>query len=56
MAKVEFLNPFNKGVSYMTFLSAVKESKKTVAEYCKGNLDNEQIEWLENEIKQLKQK
>lgn len=56
MAKVEFLNPFNKGVSYISFLAAVKESKKTVSEYCKGNLEKEQIEWLENDIKLIKQK
>lgn len=56
MAKSDFINPFEIGVSYKEFLAIVKESKKTVSDYCKGNLTKEHIEWLENDIKQIKQK
>ena len=49
MAKSDFINPFNEGVNYITFLEAV--GKKTVEEYCKGKLTDEQLEWLVNDLK-----
>lgn len=52
--KVTFLNPFTEGVNYEDFLKEV--GKKSVAEYCKGNLTKEEIEWLENDIKLIKTK
>jgi len=48
----KFLNPFKSGVTYTQFLKAV--DKKTISEYCKNKLTNEQIEWLENDIKLIK--
>ena len=53
MAKTEFLNPFTQGVTYKEFLEEVEKSKKTIAEYCKGNLEQDQIDWLENDLKQI---
>ena len=50
MAKQEFVNPFDVGVSYKDFLDAVKVSKKTVKEYLKGKLTDEQIEFIEREL------
>lgn len=50
--KVEFLNPFDAGVTYAEFKKAL--GKKTVAEYCKGKLTDEEISWLENELSILK--
>lgn len=50
--KAGFLSPFKKGVNYDIFIKAV--GKKTVSEYCKGNLTEEQIVWLENDIKKIK--
>jgi hypothetical protein len=47
-----FLNPFKEGVNYKQFLDAV--GSKSVAEYCKGQLTNSQIEWLKNDIKLIK--
>lgn len=47
--KGEFLNPFKKGVSYELFLEAL--GTKTVAEYCKGKLTENEINWITNEIK-----
>ena len=44
-----FVNPFHFGINYDMFLDALKG--KTVKEYCKPNLTNEQIEWLENDLK-----
>ena len=54
MAKVEFVNPFEDGISYVEFLEAV--GKKTVEEYCKGKLEQSQIDWLIEDLKHFKQK
>lgn len=48
----KFLNPFDKGVSYEEFQKAM--GKKSVAEYCKGKLTKDQIEWLEKELSIIK--
>jgi len=45
----EFLNPFGIGVNYKMFLEAIPKGT-TVKEYCEGNLTNEQIDWLENDL------
>lgn len=52
--ELKFLNPFDKGVSYEEFQKAM--GKKSVAEYCKGKLEKDQIEWLEKEIEIYKPK
>ena len=52
-SKPKFINPFTKGVTYEQFLNALPKDK-TVAEYLKGKCTDEQIQWLENEIKQFK--
>ena len=46
--EVKFLNPFDAGVTYVEFKKAL--GKKTVAEYCKGKLSDEQIAFLETEL------
>ena len=50
--EVKFLNPFDTGVSYVEFQKAL--GKKSVAEYCKGKLSDEQITFLETELSILK--
>ncbi len=50
--EVKFLNPFDAGVTYAEFQKAL--GKKTVAEYCKGKLSDEQIAFLETELSILK--
>jgi hypothetical protein len=50
----EFINPFDQGVNYKTFLDAVGET--SVEDYCKGNLTKEQIEWLIEDLKHYKNK
>ena len=50
----KFLNPFDAGVTYVEFQKAL--GKKTVAEYCKGKLTKDQIEFLENELEIIKSK
>ena len=52
--KVEFLNPYDVGVTYVQFQEAL--GKKSVAEYCKGKLTEEQIEFLEKELELLNKK
>ena len=49
-----FLNPFDEGVSYADFKKAL--GKNSLAQYCKGKLTNDQINWLENELSLLKEK
>ena len=50
--EVKFLNPFDEGVTYVEFKKAL--GKKSVAEYCKGKLSDEQIAFLETELSILK--
>jgi len=52
-AKTEFVNPFEAGVTYKDFLAAVPE-KTSVEDYCKGNLTDEQIAWLIEDLKHFK--
>lgn len=44
-----FTNPFQEGVNYRHFLDAIPKGM-TVQEYCEGNLEQEQIEWLVNDL------
>ena len=46
--ELKFLNPFETGVTYAEFQKAL--GKKSVADYCKGKLEKEQIEFLEKEL------
>ena len=52
--EVKFLNPFDAGVTYAEFQKAL--GKKSVAEYCKGKLNEDQIEFLEAELLILNKK
>lgn len=49
-----FLNPLGEGTSYAEFQKAVADSKKSIAEYCKGKLEKATIAWIENEINLIK--
>lgn len=50
----KFLNPFEVGVTYAEFQKAL--GKKSVSEYCKGKLNEDQIEFLEKELSILNNK
>ena len=52
--EIKFLNPFDKGVTYVEFQKAL--GKKSIAEYCKGKLEKEQIEFLEKELSSINKK
>ena len=52
--KAGFLNPFGEQTSYDEFQEAL--GKKSVAEYCKGKLEKEQIEFLEAELSIINKK
>ena len=54
--KAGFLNPFGKKTTYAEFQEAVKTSKLTVAEYCKGKIEKDQLEWLEKELSIINKK
>lgn len=45
---VKKVNPFDAGVSYEAFSKALGKSK--VDDYLKGVCDNDQIEWIKNEL------
>jgi hypothetical protein len=47
-----FVNPFANGVNYKMFLEAV--GKSTVADYCKNNLTEDEVEFLINDLKHYK--
>lgn len=47
-----FVDPFEKGVTYSDFVSALGE--KTVSEYLSATHTKEQIEWIETEINNFK--
>lgn len=51
----EFVNPYKDGVSYAEFLKAIP-SGVSVEDYCKDYLTQEQIDWLVEDLKHLKQK
>lgn len=46
-----FLNPFSKGVTYDAFNEA--RGKKSVAEYLKGKCSDEQVAFIEGELKAI---
>ena len=50
-----FLNPFQSGVSYEQFLAAIPTGV-TVEDYCKGELTQEQIDWLTTDLNIYKNK
>jgi len=50
----KFLNPFEVGVTYAEFQKAL--GKKSVAEYCKGKLSDDEVAFLEAELSILNNK
>lgn len=44
-----FVSPFTHGLTYEEFLAGIPKGV-TVREYCKGNLEDSEIEWIEAEI------
>jgi len=44
----QFVNPFDKGVTYVDFKKAMGTQK--IEDYCKGKLTDEQIEYLKQEL------
>lgn len=49
------VNPFDKGVTYPDFLKALPKGK-TASEYLKDVCTEEQLQWLETELKNFKAK
>lgn len=50
---LEFVNPFNEGVTYEAFLKAIPEGV-TIKEYLKDFQESD-IAWIETEIENYKQ-
>jgi len=55
MAGKKFINPFDAGVSYSDFLKSLPKDK-TVSQHLKGKCTNEQIKWIQTELKNYKKK
>lgn len=53
--KVEFVNPFDRGVTYEQFLKSLPKGI-SISEHLKGKCSDQQIEWLKTELKQFKNK
>jgi len=54
MAKeLDFVNPFDFGVTYETFLNAIPKGT-TIEKYCEKHLEKDQIDWLIEDLKNLK--
>ncbi|MFZ2432480.1 MAG: hypothetical protein WAW57_15180 [Lutibacter sp.] len=51
--KKEFVNPFEKGVTYTDFLNAIPKGE-TVEKYCNKNLTKAEVEWLLIELEHFK--
>jgi len=51
--KKEFVNPFEKGVTYEEFLNAIPKGE-TVEKYCNKNLTKDEVEWLLIELEHFK--
>lgn len=54
--KAGFLNPFGEKTTYAEFQEAIKASKLSLEEYCKGKLEKEQIAFLEKELSIINKK
>ena len=54
-AKKEFMNPYKRGATYEAFLKELAKEKKTVEEYCKEELKQSQIDWLNEDLKHITQ-
>lgn len=48
-----FLNPFSAGVTYEAFLASLPKDAK-VNEFLKGKIPAEKIDWLINDLQNLK--
>jgi len=48
-AKKGFVNPFSSGVSYDEFIASIPKGK-TIASYCKGKLEENEIDWISKEV------
>lgn len=52
--KAEFLNPFQKGVTYSEFLKNVPE-ETTVQDYCAEHLTQDEIDFILKELKSMQE-
>lgn len=52
--ETKVLNPFDVGVTYDSFLKSL--GKKSIKDALKGKCSEDQINWIETEVKQYKTK
>ena len=54
--KAGFLNPFGEKTSYAEFQEAIKDSKLTLEEYCKGHLEEDEVKFIKKELSIINKK
>ena len=54
--KAGFLNPFGEKTTYTEFQEAVKTSKLSLEEYCKGNLNEDELAFIKKELSIINKK
>jgi len=54
--KAGFLNPFGEKTTYAEFQEAIKTSKLSLEEYCKGNLNEDELAFIKKELSIINKK
>ena len=54
--KAGFLNPFGEQTSYDEFQEAVKASKLSIDEYCKGKIGEDELNFIKKELSIINKK
>ena len=54
--KAGFLNPFGEKTTYAEFQEAIKTSKLSLEEYCKGHLEEDEIKFIKKELSIINKK
>lgn len=54
--KAGFLNPFGEKTSYDEFQEAVKASKLSIDEYCKGKISEDELNFIKKELSIINKK
>lgn len=54
--KAGFLNPFGEQTSYDEFQEAVKASKLSIDEYCKGKISEDELNFIKRELSIINKK
>lgn len=54
--EIKFLNPFDEKTTYTEFQEAIKTSKLSLEEYCKGHLEEDELAFIKKELSIINKK